>query len=65
MDFLSFRPAFPFLEEGDYIVLNSVSNLQKAFLSLHDMTASVAVWTMIPPEKCGAGIKGEIRNPYM
>ena len=29
--FLSFRPAFPFLEEGDYIVLNSVSNLQKAF----------------------------------
>ena len=31
MDFLSFRPAFPSLEEGDYIVLNSVSNLQKAF----------------------------------
>ena len=36
--FLSFRPAFPFLEEGDYIVLNSVSNLQKAFsfLSQYD-----------------------------
>lgn len=31
MDFLSFRAAFPSLEEGDYIVLNSVSNLQKAF----------------------------------
>ena len=31
MDFLSFRRAFPSLEEGDYIVLNSVSNLQKAF----------------------------------
>ena len=27
IDFLSFRPAFPSLEEGDYIVLNSVSNL--------------------------------------
>lgn len=65
MDFLSFRAAFPSLEEGDYIVLNSVSNLQKAFLSFHDMMASVAVWTMIRPEKCGAGIKGEIRNPYM
>ena len=38
MDFLSFRPAFPSLEEGDYIVLNSVSNLQKAFsfLSRYD-----------------------------
>ena len=38
MDFLSFRPAFPSLEEGDYIVLNSVSNLQKAFsfLSQYD-----------------------------
>ena len=36
--FLSFRPAFPSLEEGDYIVLNSVSNLQKAFsfLSRYD-----------------------------
>ena len=31
IDFLSFRLAFPSLEEGDYIVLNSVSNLQKAF----------------------------------
>ena len=38
MDFLSFRAAFPSLEEGDYIVLNSVSNLQKAFsfLSRYD-----------------------------
>ena len=38
MDFLSFRPAFPSLEEGDYIVLNSVSNLQKtfSFLSQYD-----------------------------
>lgn len=38
MDFLSFRLAFPSLEEGDYIVLNSVSNLQKAFsfLSQYD-----------------------------
>lgn len=51
MDFLSFRPAFPSLEEGDYIVLNSVSNLQKAFLSFHNMTASVAVWIMMPPGK--------------
>ena len=38
IDFLSFRLAFPSLEEGDYIVLNSVSNLQKAFsfLSRYD-----------------------------
>ena len=34
MDFLSFRSAFPSLEEGDYIVLNSVSNLHKVFTSL-------------------------------
>ena len=27
MDFLSFRAAFPSLKEGDYIVLNSVSNV--------------------------------------
>ena len=51
MDFLSFRPAFSSLEEGDYIVLNSVSNLQKAFFPFHDITASIVVWTMIPPEK--------------
>lgn len=36
---MSFRPAFPFREEGDCLVLNSVSNLQKAFsfLSRYDV----------------------------
>lgn len=39
IDYLSFRPAFPFREEGDCLVLNSVSNLQKAFsfLSRYDV----------------------------
>jgi len=38
IDYLSFRPTFPFREEGDCLVLNSVSNLQKAFsfLSRYD-----------------------------
>lgn len=31
IDYLSFKPSFPSLENGDCIVLNSVSNLQKAF----------------------------------
>lgn len=38
MDFLSFEPAFPFWAKGDCLVLNSVSNLPKAFsfLSRYD-----------------------------
>ena len=38
MDFLSFEPAFPLWAKGDCLVLNSVSNLPKAFsfLSRYD-----------------------------
>lgn len=38
MDFLSFEPAFPLWTKGDCLVLNSVSNLPKAFsfLSRYD-----------------------------
>lgn len=57
IDYLSFKPAFPFLKDGDCIVLNSVSNLQKAFpyLSLYkdiyccldnDNSGKVAVQTL-------------------
>ena len=38
MDYLSFEPAFPLWPKGDCLVLNSVSNLPKAFpfLSRYD-----------------------------
>lgn len=45
-----FEPAFPLWAKGDCLVLNSVSNLPKAFLFFHDMMTFTAVWIMILPE---------------
>ena len=50
MDYLSFEPAFPLWPKGDCLVLNSVSNLPKAFPFFHDMMTFTVVWIMILPE---------------